>query len=151
VDLSTVTGLAGDLLAAAAVVLATVELRKSDRRAQQSRQDLIDGRRLDVQLEQLVALHEDLLMGGRVAPHVVRLRVSLLPAGLLPSADMWIQSANPPVASPLKGEFDRDLAAAMAAGAEGLDWSVWVRDRVRVEIDQAIETLLDGRQPSTAT
>lgn len=86
-DPGTVATMVGDGLAALAIVIATTELLRSDRRIEQSRMELLNDRRVVFQLEQLVALAEALDEFGGSAPSRVRLRVQLLPLGLIPSAD----------------------------------------------------------------
>lgn len=95
VDLSSVAALVGDLLAAAAVVLATIELRRSDRRNAEVRLEALAARRTDFYLEQLVALSDGLGIFGASAPEQVKLRSRLLPSGMVPSAEQWTASIDP--------------------------------------------------------
>lgn len=75
----------GAVAAAGAVVVATIELRRSDRRAEESRQDLVEERRIAFLTEQLVALADALSIPGPVAPAQVRVRVRLLPSDMVPT------------------------------------------------------------------
>ena len=144
-DLATAASVVGDVLAAAAVVLATVELRRSDNRAEQSRRDMLRDRQIGFQLEQLVALSEALDEFGANAPARVRLRVRLLPTGLVPAAEQWGQAQDPQATALFRNDFSRDLDEALRSGAPGLAWGDWIRDRVRREIDLAVDGLLDAR------
>lgn len=116
------------------VVLATVELRKSDARAEQSRQDLINERRIDFQVNQLIALALSLGDFGKSSSWEFRWRVKLLPAQLIPTAVDWTGTHA--------DREDSDLwASLMATRSHDEDWGTWIRIRIQVEIESAISEL----------
>ena len=132
----------GGITSAFAVVLATVELRLSDKRARKSRDDLFETRLVDFQLAQLVSLSEVLGQSGRSVDWLVKVRLRLLPADLLPTLEEWVTAPDERDLAVYKGPYMAALNAAIADGQDGLDWGSWARERVRDEIDAAVEVLL---------
>jgi hypothetical protein len=147
VDFTAVATWIGSLFAAAAVVLATIELRRSDSRAEQSRQDQVAERRAVFLMEQLVALADAMSEPGARAPAGVRVRARLLPPEMVPTAGVWVRSGQYELAADaIEKEYVRARDARAADGDGRLEREVWVRERIRDEIDAALDRLLSERQ-----
>lgn len=139
-SVTTIATVASALLSASAVVLATVELRNADKRASQARRDLLDERRVQFHLEQLVALSLALADFGASAPYEARLRIRLLPDGMVPKARKWCED-GPRQDTLLWEEF-------LSTRRDDEDWGTWIRDRVRREISAHLDSLIAEGEPS---
>jgi hypothetical protein len=90
VDVGTVATILGDVLAASAVIIAALELRRAKRSEERARIAAAEELRRVFEVAQLVALAEVIADFGKSPTWLEEIRIRLLPAWMLPVARRWV-------------------------------------------------------------
>jgi hypothetical protein len=94
VDVGTVATILGNVLAATAVIIASLELRRAKRSEERARLAAAEERRRVFEVAQLVALAEVIADFGKSPTWLEEIRIRLLPAWMLPVARRWIDDGE---------------------------------------------------------
>jgi hypothetical protein len=90
VDVGTVATILGDVLAATAVIVAALELKRAKRSEERARLAVAEEHRRVFEVAQLVALAEVIADFGQSPTWLEEIRIRLLPAWMLPVARRWV-------------------------------------------------------------
>jgi hypothetical protein len=134
VDVGTVATILGDVLAATAVIIATLELRRAKRSEERARLAAAEERRRVFEVAQLVALAEVIADFGMSPTWLEEIRIRLLPAWMLPVARRWVDDRE--------GLYNWFVAELLPQHPEGYDFGEWVRRATQTEIRQALDALV---------
>jgi len=134
VDVGVVASVVGDVLAALAVVVATVQLRRASELEKRAAQSTRTERRVSYYLGILVEIADKLGHFGKSPEDAIVVRVRLLRPEALPTARQWIDDWD--------GLFAKFSTEVLPNYPDGFDFGGWVRGTILTEIERETAALL---------